>query len=150
MTKKNIFVYKLFLSLNISDFSFFFLCKNCNLLPPTPEKSYSSFSSNPLSQSWGLVNLPPPSTRFFFFENLVGRRFNPPPPPQQKGRGGGCTLCYVLFFKSVLWRLTNSSGWEDKGFFPCFITEHDAYVVERLFRIECNKRIPWSHGKSWW
>ena len=30
MTEKNIFAYKLFLSLNISDFNFF-LCENCNL-----------------------------------------------------------------------------------------------------------------------
>ena len=49
--EKNIFVYKLFLSLNISDFSF--LCKNCN-----PPKKVT-----PLRSCQG-----PPSP----FENLVG------------------------------------------------------------------------------
>ena len=36
MTEKNIFAYKLFLSLNNSDFNLFFLCGNCN--PPSPLK----------------------------------------------------------------------------------------------------------------
>ena len=43
MTEKNIFVYKLFLSLNISNFSYV-LCKNCN----PPEKDHPLFPSNPL------------------------------------------------------------------------------------------------------
>ena len=42
MTEKNIFVYKHFLSLNISDFSLIFFCKTAN----PPEKSYPLFSSN--------------------------------------------------------------------------------------------------------
>ena len=41
-TEKSIFVYTLLLSLNISDFSLFFFCKNSN----PPEKSYPLFSSN--------------------------------------------------------------------------------------------------------
>ena len=61
MTEKNIFVYKLFLSLNISDFSLFSFCKNCN----TPlRKVTSSFPANP-SQSWGPAKPPLP-------ENFVG------------------------------------------------------------------------------
>ena len=43
MTEKNIFAYKLFLSLNISDFNLF-LCENCN----PPEKSHPLFPSSPL------------------------------------------------------------------------------------------------------
>ena len=43
MTEKNIFAYKLFLSLNISDFNLFFMWQ----LQP-PEKSYPLFPSNPL------------------------------------------------------------------------------------------------------
>ena len=43
MTEKNIFAYKLFLSLNISDFNLF-LCKNCTPL----KKSHPLFPSNPL------------------------------------------------------------------------------------------------------
>ena len=52
MTEKNIFVYKLFLSLDISQFSLF-LCKNSNLFPKqatpfsqptqTPSKNQSPF-----------------------------------------------------------------------------------------------------------
>ena len=45
MTEKGIFAYQLFLSLNISDFNYFF-CKNCNL-PPT-EKVTPSFPATPL------------------------------------------------------------------------------------------------------
>ena len=43
ITEKNIFAYKLFLSLNISDFNLF-LCKNCTPL----KKSHPFFPSNPL------------------------------------------------------------------------------------------------------
>ena len=43
MTEKDIFAYKLFLSLNISDINLF-LCDNCN----PPEKSHPLFPSNPL------------------------------------------------------------------------------------------------------
>ena len=43
MTEKNIFVYKLFLLLNISDFSLFF-----NVKTATPRNDHPLFSSNPL------------------------------------------------------------------------------------------------------
>ena len=56
MAEKNIFVYKPFLSLNISDFSLF-LCKNCNR-PPLSKRSPPLFPSHP-------------PTKF-------GDRFNPP------------------------------------------------------------------------
>ena len=60
MTEKNNFVYKLFLSLNISDFSLFFI-KNCN----APEKGHPLFPSNTIQklQSCQAHQL---------FENLVG------------------------------------------------------------------------------
>ena len=54
MTEKNIFVYRLFLSLNISDFSSF-LCKNCN---PHPGKSHPTLSQQPPSKNWSPVNSP--------------------------------------------------------------------------------------------
>ena len=44
MTEENIFAYKLYLSLNISDFNLFFMWK---LQPPPPEKSYPLFPNNP-------------------------------------------------------------------------------------------------------
>ena len=68
MTRKNIFVYELLLSLNISDFSFF--CKNCNPHPPpppTPYKGHIPLSQQP-PQKIGILSSPP----LFFFENLVG------------------------------------------------------------------------------
>ena len=46
MPEKNIFVYKLFLPLNISDFRVFFV----KTATPHPEKSYPLFSCNPLSK----------------------------------------------------------------------------------------------------
>ena len=75
MKEKNIFAYKLFLLLNISDFNLF-LCENCN--PPIPP------SNPPLSQQPPLkveVLSSPPSWRF-------GWRLN----PLQKG--GRCPLWY--------------------------------------------------------
>ena len=64
MAEKNISVYKLFLSLNISDFSLF-VCFFVKLQPP--EKSYPFLSSPPL-----------------FFENLVG---GSTPLPNSRKRG---------------------------------------------------------------
>ena len=50
MTEKSSFAYKLFLPLNISDFNFF-VCENCNPLPP--QKSHPcSYPAAP-SKSWG-------------------------------------------------------------------------------------------------
>ena len=60
MTEKSIFAYKLFLSLNISDFSLF-SCENWN---PPWKKSPPSFPATP-SKIWGPVKSP-------LFENLVG------------------------------------------------------------------------------
>ena len=80
MTEKKIFVYKLFLSLNISDFSLF-LGKNCN---PPGKKVTPSFSATP-SKNWDPVNPPPP-----FLENLVRGSTPPhPPSPPSPERGGG-------------------------------------------------------------
>ena len=59
MTKKNIFVYKLFFSANISDFIFYVTIE----IPPPPPP-----------QKWG--SCPPP-----LFENLVEGPTPPPPPP---------------------------------------------------------------------
>ena len=70
MTEKNIFVYKLFSSLNISDFNLFFMWK---LTPPHLKKVTPSFPATP-SES-------PPFWKFDW-------RFN---PPVEMG-GGGCTL----------------------------------------------------------
>ena len=79
MTKKNIFVYKLFLSLNILDLNLFFMWK---LQPSSPslEKVTCLFPSNP---PLNVQILSSPS----FFENLVGCLMPPPPPSQQKGGG---------------------------------------------------------------
>ena len=58
MKEKNIFDYKLFLSLSILDF---FLCKNCN-----PLKKVTPLSQHPPLKIENLLRPPP-----FFFENLA-------------------------------------------------------------------------------
>ena len=74
MTEKNTFAYKLFLSLNISDFNLIFMWK-LHPLPSPTEKSHPSFSATPF-KSWGPVK--PPFSKIWF-------EVQPPPPPQQKG-----------------------------------------------------------------
>ena len=71
MAEKNIFVYKLSLLLNISDFSLFFMYKTATL----PEKGHPSFAVSP-SKNWEPLKSPP-----FFFENLVGGLT----PPEKAG-----------------------------------------------------------------
>ena len=61
MTEHNILVYKLFLLLNIPDFSLF-LSKHCT----PPEKSHSLFPSNPLEKRRSCQASPP------VFENFAG------------------------------------------------------------------------------
>ena len=75
ITEKNIFAYKLFLSLNISDFNSF-LCENCT----PPEKSHPPPSNLP-SKSCGPVKPPPPFLKIWLEAQ----------PPCKKG--GGCPLC---------------------------------------------------------
>ena len=79
MTEKNIFAYKLFLSLNISDFNLF-LYENCN---PPWNKALPLFQQPP-SKSWGSVKPP-------IFENF-GLEAQLPRPPVERG-GGGWPLC---------------------------------------------------------
>ena len=55
ITNKNIFTYKLFLSLNISDFNL--LCDNCT--PPPPKKVTTLFPSNPPLKVETLSSLSP-------------------------------------------------------------------------------------------
>ena len=56
MKEKNIFAYKLFLSLNISDFNLIFMWQ---LQPPPPEKSHPLFPSNPALKGKVLSSPPP-------------------------------------------------------------------------------------------
>ena len=93
MAEKNVFVYKPFSPLNISNL-FCFLCKTCThpLKKVTP-----SFPATP-SKSWGFVK--PPFLRIWL-------KVNPPPPPPAE-RGGGahyeevwltfqlCFMCHIL------------------------------------------------------
>ena len=75
MTEKNIFAYKLFLSLNISDFNLLF-CENCN-----PRlKKVTPLSQQPPSKIRGPFKHP-------LFENLVGGSTTPAPPHLQKWVG---------------------------------------------------------------
>ena len=80
MTEKKILFINFFLSLNISDFSLFFFCRNCN--PRPLKKVIPSFPATP-SQSCRLRSCQAPL--FWKF----GRRFNPIPPARKRG----CTLC---------------------------------------------------------
>ena len=91
MAEKNIFAYKPFLSLNISDFNLF-LSENCN----PHEKSHPYFPAIPPVKVEVLSSPPPP-----FFENLIGGST----PHQQKGvgvgvhaMGGICLLLSVCFY----------------------------------------------------
>ena len=77
MTKKNIFVYKFFLLLNISDLSFYFVKIETPLKKVTP-----SFPATPVSK---LRSCQAP-----LFENLVGGSTpSSPLPPAERGGGGG-------------------------------------------------------------
>ena len=76
MTEKNIFAYKLFLPLNISDFNSFFMWQ----LQPPLKKVTPSFPATP-SKSCGPVK--PPLLKIWLEAQ----------PPSLAERGGGCTLC---------------------------------------------------------
>ena len=78
MTEKNIFAYKLFLSLIIWDFNLFFMWK----LQPPWKRSPPSFPAIP-SRSWDPVKPAP-------FENLVGGSTSS--SPWKKGGGGLHTM----------------------------------------------------------
>ena len=94
MTEKNIFAYKLLLSLNMSDSDLFFMWK---LQPPPPEKSHLIFPSNPPLKVEVLSN-PPPFLKIWLETQ---------PPLQKGGRGGGVHTKRLqmtdrnLFFVSV-------------------------------------------------
>ena len=82
MIEKNIFVYKPFLLLNISDLSLFFFKKKLQPLPP--EKDYSPLFQQPPLKLEVLSNSPP------LFENLVGGSTFP------SRKGWGYKLCFSL------------------------------------------------------
>ena len=103
MKEKNIFVYKPFLALNISDLSLYF-CKNCK----PPGKRHHLFRSSPLLKIEILSSTP-------LFENLGGGSApTTSTHSSRKGRGGGgCKLrsnktksdlrvlisgCFLVFF----------------------------------------------------
>ena len=107
MTEKNIFLYKLFLSLNILDFSIFL-----RKIATAPEKSYSLFFSKPPLKIEVLPSLP-----FWKF----GRRFNP--HPMQKdgvgvgGGGGGVGRVHTMsdeLYAIITWLMSKClwSGWK--------------------------------------
>ena len=75
MTEKNIFAYKLFLSLSISDFSLFFMWKFNP--PPTPPKKKSPLLSQQPPLKLRSCQAPRPFLKIWLGLN--------PPPTQQKG-----------------------------------------------------------------
>ena len=79
MTEKNIFVYKLFLLLNILDFSLFFMWKLQSPWNSPPEKSHVLFPRKPPLKT-EILQIPP-------FQNLVGT--SPLPLPLSSRKGGG-------------------------------------------------------------
>ena len=82
MTEKKIFVYKLFMLLNISDFSLFFIFY---VKTETPLKKVTFFF--PVSPLY------------------------PAPTPGWKGVGGGCTLCYQQIGHPKFSLLTEMQLW---------------------------------------
>ena len=113
MTKKNIFVYKLFLSLNILDLNLFFMWK---LQPSSPslEKVTCLFPSNPPLK---VQILSSPS----FFENLVGCLMPPPPPPSRKEGGVHTMLCRECQWSccSKFWSIFLVAKWVSFYLLPC-------------------------------
>ena len=90
MTEKNIFAYKLFLSINISDFNLF-LCENCN----PPRKIHPLFPSNPPLKVEVLSSLP----------HFLKIWLEAQPAPLQKGGGAryGQWLKQILENKMLQW-----------------------------------------------
>ena len=88
MTEKNIFVYKLFLSSNISYFSFL-LIKNCN---PPRKKSPPSLQATPSNHRDPVKPQSPPSPRFWKF----GRRLNPSTSEEMEGESAHYDHTYFL------------------------------------------------------
>ena len=82
MTEKNIFAYKLFLTLNISDFSLFFMWQ----LQPLPEKSHPPLSQQPPLKVEALSSSPP------FLK--IWLEAHPPPPAE---RGGGAHYVHLVY-----------------------------------------------------
>ena len=126
MTEKKFFAYKLFLSLNISDFNLF-LCENCNA--PSPPAT-QLFPSNPPLKVEVLSS--PPYWKF-------GWRLN----PLQKG--GGCPLWYspplitapTTHFSNFLFSIcevpTNSFSISDSNFgTPHFHDFSDVHMIKKL------------------
>ena len=88
MTEKNISAYKLFLSLNIWDFNWFFMWK----LQRAPEKVSPSFPATP-SKSRGPVKPP-------FFK--IWLEVQPPAPPPSKKRGVHTMLTQTMSLVTIL------------------------------------------------
>ena len=91
MTEQSILVYKLFLSLNLPDFSFFLL----NICSPPLKKVTPLFLSNPPLKTEVLSSSPP-------FENLVdlvggSTTTTPPPYPPQRKKGEDGSFIVVHF-----------------------------------------------------
>ena len=98
-TEKNIFGYKLFLSLNISHS--IFLCENFN--PPPPEKSHPPLSQQPPVK---VEVLPSPP----FFENLVGGST----PARKKGGMHTMVYKYSPTIMLEIFRFQNNIGYHLK------------------------------------
>ena len=102
----NISVYELFLSLNISNFSYF-LCKNCTL--PHQKKAHLLFPSNPPLNIEILSN--PPFKKF-------GSR---PSPLQHKGQGKrGCTLIFKVHKSKSVNKILGKYMWRNSHFWELF------------------------------
>ena len=140
MRDKSIFVYKPFLSLNISNFSLFFMEK---LHPPSPwKKSPMSSPATTLwdPEIWGLRSCQaPPFWKF-------SRGLNPPlpPHPQQKGRRGAhYEFCLNLNMMTQLTRAPLCKSWK-------ICHEIDAYKWSRkdcvvAFTFTSHKSHRWQH-----
>ena len=92
MAEKNIFAYKLFLSLNISDFNLLFFLKiaNCPLKSHPP-----SFPARP-SKNWGPVK-PPPFLKIWLEVQ--------PPPPSRKG-GAHYDTFHKIIKPKIYWKFS--------------------------------------------
>ena len=126
MTEKNIFTYKLFLSLNISDFNLFFYFKIApSPPPPSLKKSLLSFPATP-SKSWGPISPP------FFWK--FGWRFNLP-----SREGGVYTMFTYKHWNKGKYRIMLWNGSRKLFCFVMIIANESDMTLEAALELQLSR-----------
>ena len=122
MTEKNIFTYKLFLSLNISDFNLFFYFK---IAPPPPWKSHSFLSQQPPLKVEVLSATP-------LFENLVGGSTSP-------AEGGVYTMFTYKHWNKGKYRIMLWNGSRKLFCFVMIIANESDMTLEAALELQLSR-----------